>query len=100
MAGNCPGSNSTSTTLPMIWTIFPVAPPVCSALIGVYSSSLFNIILFLFLQRLGPADNVHQFSRNGGLPRLVIRQAQAPGQNLTVSRSVVHGCHPGGMLHG
>src|SRR5512145_1991599 len=86
MAGSLPGSNSTSTTGPITWTILP-------SLIRWLPSGL-----GAGAERFRPADDVEQFLRNPLLARLVVADRELPDQLLGVLGGGFHGRHPRPVL--
>src|SRR3989304_4279495 len=86
-AGSWPGSNRTSTTGPITWTMFPLfmipSPPSGS---------------WLSLERLGAADDLHQLLGDRGLAGAVHLQRE-PGDHIhgVVGRRI-HRRHPGAVL--
>lgn len=51
-------------------------------------------------QGLRPADNIHQFFRNRGLPRFIVKQGDFLNEFSGISRCPVHRGHPSGLFGG
>src|SRR5262245_51830630 len=85
MAGSWPGSNSTSTTGPMIWTIFPV-----------FIRS--PLRLCSLLERFGAAHDVEQLLGDLFLAGLVVLDREDLDHLLGVRGRGFHGGHPRAVL--
>src|SRR5262245_5113295 len=95
MAGSLPGSNSTSTTGPITWTIRP-------SLTALPSDRTMKVARALRLgahaQRLGTADDVEQLLGDPLLPRLVVADGQGADQVFRVLGRRLHRGHPRPVL--
>src|SRR6266478_324628 len=93
MAGSFPGSNSTSTTGPMIWTILPwliEQVPFCTRLLG------FDCLA----KRFRPADDIQELLRDALLTGLVVLDGQQMDHLARVFAGRFHGRHPRPVLAG
>ena len=52
------------------------------------------------LQGLRSADNIHQFFRNRGLPRFIVKQGDFLNEFSGISRCPIHRGHPSGLFGG
>src|SRR5262245_37488976 len=88
MAGSLPGSNSTSTTGPITWTILPSLMRMLPSGLGARAEGL------------RAADDVEQLLRDPLLARLVVADRQETDQLLGVLGGGFHGRHPRPVLSG
>src|SRR5262245_4175197 len=88
MAGSLPGSNSTSTTGPITWTILPSLMRTLPSGLGAHA------------ERLRAADDVEQLLRDPFLARLVVTDSQETDEVLGILGRGFHGRHSGAVLPG
>src|SRR5262249_4131025 len=103
MAGSLPGSNSTSTTGPITWTIRPSLTALPSdrtwmAAAARRGAAARDLRLGAHAQPLGPADDVEQLLGDPLLPRLVVADGQGADQLLGVLGRRFHRGHPRPVL--
>src|ERR1700682_5743614 len=89
MAGSFPGSNSTSTTGPMTWTILPWL--MCGSL---------ELRFDGLAEGFGPADDIQELLRDALLAGFVVLGGQEIDHLARVLGRGFHGGHAGAVLAG
>src|SRR5512137_1987548 len=90
MGGSEPAGNSTSTTGPMTWVIFPLW-------VWISGMSVFPRDL---LERLGATHDLAQFLGDVGLPRAVVLEGERADHLVRVPGGGLHGGHARAVLAG